>query len=251
MPLIERGIPIIPLKPKSKNPATEHAAKDATTDRELIESWNRQNKNFNVGAVATPSTFWMLDDDRGDLAKRIESETEHEYPVTYTVKSRKGFHYYFKQTPASLKMGNLRCADKHGEIFSARVDNMYVVGAGSIHPGGGAYDVINDAPIADAPDWLIEWLEDQAKHSARPTLTSGADGGDGDVAIHEGGRDNFLFRTACRLHDAGLPQPMVESALQGINRDRCSPPMDAATVRRKVESAFSYEGGEPMIHKLK
>ena len=45
------GIPVFPLMPGKKVPATKHGKDDATTDLRVIRSWWRRNPNHNIGLV--------------------------------------------------------------------------------------------------------------------------------------------------------------------------------------------------------
>jgi hypothetical protein len=61
--------------------------------------------------------------------------------LTYTVKTAKGYHYYFKTTAASALVGKLvnHSAANFGFDFQnqeAGGAKFYVVGPGSIHPSG-------------------------------------------------------------------------------------------------------------------
>src|SRR5258708_1005651 len=72
--------------------------------------------------------------------------------------------YGFRATPASIAMGNRQASDTQGELWTARVDDRYVVGPGSIHADtNGPYEVINDASIVEAPQWLIDWCVQQTE----------------------------------------------------------------------------------------
>jgi len=173
--MIARGIPVIPLqryydekdgKKAGKDPASVNGASDATLSPAQVEAWASLFPDMNVGAVAQPvnpdgqTGVWLLDDDLGDLMERY-SEGILTIPKTLTVRSSgKKRHYYFRQTPASVQMGN-QSYDKNPALgFSARVDNLYVVAPGSIHPDTlEPYEIVNDAAIIPAPDEFVEWLQ--------------------------------------------------------------------------------------------
>jgi hypothetical protein len=241
--MIKRGIPVIPVPPREKGTCLKNWPARATTDPKQIAKWNRENPAYNCGAVAKPNGNWILDCDDPELPTRIEVETGHKIPETFTVKSGKGRpHFYFAQTDASRSMGNVSVSG----IFDAQVNNKYVVAPGSTHPNGNRYEVVRDAEIIPAPDWLVQWISQQKK--TRPTQQqkkthpaqqpdAGADG----EKILEGGRDNFLFEQAWRLRNAGLSQDDATAALLVINRSRCEPPMTESEVRQKIKSAFTRE----------
>jgi hypothetical protein len=90
------GIPIIPLLPTSKVPCTKHAAYDATLNPTIVGEWvNTLDPASNCAAVARFDGHWMLDDDTGTLADKYREDTGHELPATFTVRTSRGFHYYY------------------------------------------------------------------------------------------------------------------------------------------------------------
>lgn len=56
------GWPVFPLKPRSKQPATKHGFKDATTDRERITAWWTRHPDHNIG-LPTGKAFDVIDVD--------------------------------------------------------------------------------------------------------------------------------------------------------------------------------------------
>ena len=169
--MIERGVPVIPLEPRDKKPFLPNWHDRGTTDIETVTQWNNLDDQFNCGSLATPDGNWYLDCDDPNLPARIEQETGQKMPCTLTVKSRKGLHYYFKQNDASRRMGNRSLP----ELFDAQVYHKQVVSPGSTHPTGIKYEIIVDAPIVEAPGWLIEWISDQTmpeKKSSDSVLVS-------------------------------------------------------------------------------
>src|SRR6266478_8096973 len=164
-PLIARGVPVIPLRPKTKIAFIKTWENVASVDPEQIKTWAKEHRDANVASVAKaqPGGVWFFDADRAGLVSKIESETGQKIPSTFMVRSRPGAgHYYFRQNAASIAMGNRQKSDKQGELFSCRVDDRYVVGPLSVHPDTNRlYEVINDAPIVEAPQWLIDWCVQQ------------------------------------------------------------------------------------------
>jgi hypothetical protein len=55
-------IPVFPLRPGTKVPATANGFKDATTDLRVVRSWWRDNPRYNIG-LATGHKFDVLDVD--------------------------------------------------------------------------------------------------------------------------------------------------------------------------------------------
>lgn len=179
LPLIKRGIPVIPLVPKGKKALIEDWPNKASTNRKQIEAWASQWPEANVGCVATYG-YCYLDDDRGDLKERIEQETGRGFPRTFTVLTSvkstglRGRHYYFNSNAESILLGNARLP----AVFDFQAEGTQVVGPYSVHHSGVIYTPVDpSAPIADIPDWLLEWIEQNRKHEERS---------DGDeVVAHE------------------------------------------------------------------
>jgi putative DNA primase/helicase len=239
MPLVARGIPLIPVLPRDKTAVLKNWQNLATTDTDQIEKWHEENPHYNAGAVAKLDGFWMLDCDVPDLQQTIEKETGQVFPSTFSVRSNKGLHFYFRQTVASRSLKkNSQLKNKQSIVLcDVKVQNSYVVAPGSIHPSGKRYEVVNDAEITDAPDWLVTWIREQHQHAEADEHQHNTS----EEKVREGGRDNFLFKQACKLRAAGLPKSDALAALLGINENRCEPSIEDSAVHQKIESAYSYE----------
>ena len=239
MPLVARGIPVIPIPPRQKGAGLKGWQNLATTDPEQIEKWHKENSQYNVGAVAKLHGFWFLDCDVLDLPQRIEQGTGQAFPKAFSVKSSKGIHFYFKHSEASESLKkNIQLKDaKCNVLADIKVNNSYVVGPGSLHPSGKRYELLDDSEITDAPDWLVTWIKEQHEHAQADEQEHGTTEG----KIKEGGRDNFLFKQARKLRTAGLPKTDALTALLSINENRCQPPMEVFVVQQKIASAYNYE----------
>jgi len=126
-------------------------------------------------------------------------------------------------------------------LFDAQVKNKYVVAAGSIHPSGQRYEVLNDTEIAEAPDWLLTWIKKQRRKSDKVKNEPQP----GELKIKIGGRDNFIFDQARKLRDAGLSKSVALFTLRSINENMCEPPMEDTVVQHKIESVYSYQPNTP------
>ena len=239
MPLLARGIPLIPIRPRRKEPLLNGWQNLATTALEQIEKWNEENPQYNVGAVAKLNGFWMLDCDVPDLPQMIENETGKVFSQTFSVTSNKGKHFYFRHTAASRALKkNIQLKDEQGKVLcDVKIHNGYVVAPGSIHPLGTQYEIANESKIVEAPDWLVTWIKEQHEHAQADEQQHSTSEG----KIKEGGRDNFLFKRACKLRVAGRSKSDALTALLSINENRCEPPIENSVVQQKIESAYSYE----------
>jgi len=187
-PLIQRGIPVIPVQPNEKRCLLPEWQMKATTDIEQIKLWQTENPQFNVGCVGKPDGFVMLDCDVVKLREQIEKETRQKFPLTLIVRSAgKGAeHIYFRQTDKSRGLGNRSSAG----LFDLQSVDKYVVGPGSTLSNGNTYEIVDDSPIADFPDWLAEWIERNSD------MTKGLSGGKG-APVHP----DFDFDRFCNHFD--------------------------------------------------
>jgi hypothetical protein len=64
-----------------------------------------------------------------------------------------------------------------------------------------------------------------------------------DEILTEGGRNDGLFRLACRLRGAGLSGNSIEDALQTENKIKCNPPLPEFEVTGIARSASKYRPG--------
>jgi hypothetical protein len=127
----------------------------------------------------------FIDIDADGVVQRLEEETGKQIPRTYTVCSRPESapykrHYYFTQTAYSFKKSgawkakNINVRDltrlepsrsgvlMHPTLYDIKGigGGSLVVGAGSVRDNGEIYTCVDDSPVADIPDWLLDWLLD-------------------------------------------------------------------------------------------
>src|SRR5262249_16982617 len=78
-------------------------------------------------------------------------------PETYEVETAKGRHFYFIQ-PTGLHSKN--SVSDMGAHIDVRGDGGYVVAPPSVHPETGkAYSVKHNRELAQAPAWLLEFID--------------------------------------------------------------------------------------------
>lgn len=235
-PLIERGVPVIPLRPRSKIAFHKEWPELASTDPYQIQLWDEEYPDANGGSVAIGKvgSVSFLEIDNPTITSKIEDETGQKMPETYVIRSSPGkFHFYFRQTEASVAMGNIRGTDEKGrESWSARVSNSYVVSPLSVHPITGLlYEVRNPAPILDWPDWLVNWCIKQRVDKSE-TVSE-------DIII-DGSRNVSLASRAGKMRNAGMSLEEMETVLLRMNRDNCKPPLHEDEVRTIAASISRY-----------
>lgn len=249
VPMISRGVPVMPLRPNSKDAFLPDWPSQISTDPDQIEYWNTEYPNANGAAVAVggPGDVWFFEADAPEVFGRIQAETGHDLIAevpTFMVRSRQGRgHVYFRNTPASVAMGNIgQTGVKHGD-FSVRQRNQYVVAAGSIHPHSGLPYVALDpsAQILNAPDWFVDWIEGQRTEKA--PAKGGQTPVDGQGLIPHGFIHDFLVTQAGRLRHMGLGGNILEAALLEVAHSRCAPPINDTQVKQVARSFEKYPIG--------
>ncbi len=145
-PALDRGLSIIPIPPREKGTKLPDWPERAANNDSLLTGLD----GWNYGVVANEK-FCILDID--NVEKFYES-IKVNLPLTYTVKTSRGRHLYFRHTERSRRLGN-----RGAGIFDFQANNKYVVGEGSTHPSGHVYECINPLPIIEIPDALVDALD--------------------------------------------------------------------------------------------
>ena len=239
-----RGWAVLPLRPRGKEPLTEHGVRDATTDPATIEAWWNRWPDANVGiATGAVSGLVVLDVDPrngGDEGLRdllgrhggwgIPAD-EGGYPDTHTVLTGGGGqHYYFAvEGPAPSR--------KLAPGVDLKGDGGYVVAPPSLHPSGQSYmaeDSTEHLPPVSAPAWIL-----RAAGARKAPLYRELEGG----PVHEGQRNECLASLAGKLRRDGLSAEEIAAALLAVNSARCLPPLPEDEVRRIADSVSRYPAG--------
>mgnify|MGYP001772573099 CR=1 FL=1 len=156
------GLSIIPLKPKSKEPAIEswkpYQGNRAT--EEEVEKWFR-NTNNNIGIVcgAISGNLVVIDFDSKELYQKWYEFIDKEYPEirdiilnTWVVKTSRGRHIYLRINADKKTFKEFfRTKPKLVEGVDIKGEGGYVVAPPSVHPSGVRYEFLigpNDTTIA-------------------------------------------------------------------------------------------------------
>ncbi len=176
-------------------------------------------------------------------------------PETYAVESPRvggGWHLYFRHPGFPVKSSSGRL----GPHIDIRGEGGIIVAPGSPHKSGGTYAVCDDAPIADAPEWLLAWLQSVAT-SADVQVHLGDVTGPEDLTRHRGlyaeylridapargpalrGRgDQTLFEVVQRgAYDLRLPVADVLELVREHYDPRCDPPWADDLEERVIHKA--------------
>lgn len=145
-----------------------------TTRAELKKLFvERPSANFGI-ITGAASRLIVLDVDgpEGEMSLDMLEEVNGSLPKTVTVRTGRGRHLYFR-TNAGESIRNT--AGKLGIGLDVRGNGGYVVGVGSIHPGGAMYRYATgftpkDVAIAEAPAWLEDLLAGPAPEPTPPSV---------------------------------------------------------------------------------
>jgi uncharacterized protein (DUF927 family) len=251
-----RGIPVFPLhgvergkctcgKPDcedvGKHPRTPHGFKDASAKEAQIRQWWKQWPTANIGMpTGATSGLLVVDvDPRNGGSESVRKLAEQQCPFPQTarqVTGGGGEHMFFKhpgpQVPKTLAPG----IDLQG-------DKKYVVLAPSLHASGKHYTWAGDTgPTAifeavPPPDWMLQKIR---KYNTGTNGKPAANGQTSQPAFSEGERNNNLTRLAGAMRAKGMAASAICAALLEENRQRCSPPLTDAEVRKIAKSISRY-----------
>ncbi len=233
------GYPVFPCAPGQKTPLTGHGLLDATTDAEQIEHWWAQQPDANV-AIRTDGLV-AIDIDGAEnpwLADEPDKRAELEKAPT-SLTPRGGRQHLFRQ-PAGRAWRNT--ASRIAPHVDTRADGGYICVTPSVVNGrpyrwaDGPSLHVPPEQLPEPPAWLTELLD--AAANGGPTLAA-CDGTRAD-AIPAGRRNDTLARLAGWMRRAGMTATEILAALNRVNIERCTPPLDAREVGRIAHSIARY-----------
>lgn len=205
----------------AKHPLVRHGVRDASADPDVLRGWWARWPGANVG-VRPPDGVAILDVDPragGDVALAQLEQRHGELPRTRTaVTGGDGLHYWWR-TPATV--------GRIGEGLDVKTAAGYVVGAPSVHASGSAYVWTDEGDVGPAPGWLAALLAPAPAapppRAPAPTrgITRGAVAAVLDVVLdaREGGRNNALHWSACRLYERVRDGQLDDAAARGMLDD--------------------------------
>lgn len=194
------GCPVLPCT-KNKNPHSDPVSipngfKNASTNPETIKSWWKKWKTAMIGVPTGPASgnganIFVLDVDErpatetkpavhGIISLQNLEKQYDKLPITRRHKTPSGgYHYFFKYPQGILIPNSTAQLGKGLDIKGATPDKStgqlvpagYVIVPPSINAEGKAYTVDVDAPIAQAPEWLLNLA---MKHSQEPSKQENA-----------------------------------------------------------------------------
>lgn len=268
--LAEKGFPIFILEPGSKRPLQGVSWYNRnSTNPDQIREWFGITPDCNYG-VYPGDQYVVVDLDNKPAQNGIEEFRkiceEHEIDNflieinTLIVQTPTGgYHLYFRVP--------FPCTNRNS--FPVGIDvrgaNGYVVGPGShlktpAYKGAGHdYKVLVDEPIADAPDWILNYFRGSSRKDPRHDqpvieldLQENIDHAIEwlkyrDPAIEGQGGDDWTFETICCVRDFGLSEGEIFRVLNLGWNERCDPPWGDAELEGKIHNSQSYAQNRPGV----
>lgn len=147
----ELGWPVLPLKPRQKQPATKHGLHDASISRSVINEWWDRWPTANIG-LRTGIAFDALDlDGRSGVEALYKMKPEYYHPGPISATGN-GYHLLFKVSGSK----------NHAKMADVPIDfrgkNGYIVVAPSVHPLGHKYRWQQGGTVPVVPPWLAAYL---------------------------------------------------------------------------------------------
>lgn len=216
-----------------------------------LEDFDRGD--YNVGVSTTGLLVVDVDATKDGFESLDTLEMAYgDLPQTYTVTTpRGGQHRYFKPPHDVANSGG-----KLGKGIDIRGHHGYVVGAGSItevtkESAAGEYKVLVNAPIADAPQWLVDLCDEPKERDAgevageldtpQGILRAGDYLRSAATAVQGAGGNNHTFKTAAAVLDFGLSSAMAFTLMsEGGWNDGCQPPWAPEELEHIVDNAWQY-----------
>lgn len=240
----ERGYHIFPILPRDKRPMEgSRGLSDATTDRDRIERFWRNNPDHNIGVRCGHESQLVVldvDDDAGGLESLRALVKKHgPIPSTGTVVTPGGgTHYYFRHPD----QGEIRNTQSFpGPGLDIRGIGGYVLAPPSMGSNGSRYEFDEQAPKAPMPDWLVRAVvsHQTAVRNLNTDFAAMVRAG-----VSEGARDEQLTSLVGHLWQNSVsPNPgEIFELVNSVNLAKCRPPLSAKQVEKIVKSIERREG---------
>lgn len=120
----------------------------------MLKVWfGREARNVGIGCG--PSGLLVLDEDELGVLEKLAHELDEVVPITYRVRTGRGWHYYFEDPDNEFGNSAGALADHHIDVRGGNGSGGYVLAAGSTHWSGHVYEA-EDPFVAPAaiPEWI-------------------------------------------------------------------------------------------------
>ncbi len=243
MHINELGLITFPLK------LSDHSPK--------IKEWQRISDNMphtNIYGIQLRDDILVVDVDPRNGGNDSFSLLSFmvDFPETYTVKTGGGgLHLYYTKPDDIFISKSLK--EYPGIDFLSK--GCYVVGAGSKHKKGGNYTVILDAPLAEAPQELLDIIQkDLYKLSDAPAVEVDQEQAtnrainfinsvEGAIEGEQGNSHTYFVAAKCR--DYGVSEEVCNNIMQDYFNPKCVPAWSKEELAGIIGNAYNYAQNTP------
>ena len=167
---VDLGLKVIPIKPGSKVPLTEHGSKDATDDHEIVHAWWERWPSANIG-IATGHGVDVIDLDGWQAQQEFDMIKNHPAILGCVMTPRDGgLHLYVSSTGKGNRAGVLPGVDYRG-VGGYVLAPPSVIIPNEDHDYGGEYEWIDDLDLGKANghvEWMPTKIEERRASSGAP-----------------------------------------------------------------------------------
>lgn len=237
---VAEGAKVLTLVPGDKTPLTPHGVKDATDDPDKVDRWWQQTPKANIGiCTGAASGVIVIDVDVKNDAqgKASLAQLEQEHGPLETLRANTpsgGEHLYFLAPGCRVpnRVGLLPGIDVRG-------DAGYIVAPPSV-VGGKRYGWQDETiEIAEIPETLLTVLTAPRKSRPGASTETATTYATSLAGTGQGGRNDLVFRLACRLRQDGLSYEDAEVLVRQA-AGNCTPPLPAEEAERCLDNAWGY-----------
>lgn len=242
------GFAQLAIRPDSKVPAVaswEQWQQRRPTPAELRQMFGNGERNLALICGTISGGLAVLDIDRPALADAMAADVALQAETTMVRTPRDGLHVYCIETEAASRSGPLVPG-----VADLKAGGGYVLAPPSSINGREYKTLADNAPkrVPNAREWAIEVLQAFDVQLPAETEHERLDVAGALQGVPEGQRDETLFKLACKLRRADVPQEWAERMVCEAAA-RCSPPFRESEAVAKVRGAYGrYEpagdGGE-------
>lgn len=243
----EKGLNIIPLKPKSKYPDETNMPINPETGRRGWKTYQTEKCDLEIkegqnGAVLcgiSSGNLVVTDLDNRELTV-VFGDWEKIKKETLVVETGKGYHIYVKPK-GKLPEISMRLINDKGQRIDIQSQGTYVLIPGSINPETGKeYKIISstlDIKEIDLEGFIkslsTHGFNVEIKRKRMVEMLKGA---------KEGERDTSVFNVAMGLrHSWGYNETELLFFCRHYNQQYIFPPLPDAIIKMKVQSAMTYD----------
>ena len=252
--LAKRGLPVFPVKAGAKAPPLLNAwpARATLNENQITSWWSGGLWNENIGVHCAGLIVLDIDVKKGGVESLAALEAIHGLDETFTVTTPSGGrHYYYRGPDVANGVNSL------GPGIDVRSRGGYVVGPGSEIPAG-QYSVAVDAPLADAPTWLVERLKSAPPPTSKEVKVVADASSELYVSAREWlrtaersvkgqGGDQAAYRVACRLRDLGVSEAQAAELMRSDAWDHGCGWRGGWLEDKPIRSAYRYAQNDPGV----